>query len=108
VRPRSGSASLRVVDAVQRGDFDATVAGLTNDFEELVAAAYPPVADALAALRAAGAPHAMLSGSGGATFALCPDEPAARALAARLVVPAGARTFVAPFAHGDAWREAQA
>jgi 4-diphosphocytidyl-2-C-methyl-D-erythritol kinase len=106
VRPRSASASLRVVEAVQRADYAAAIAGATNDFEDLVAAAYPPVAEALAALRAADAPHAMLSGSGGATFSLCPDEPAARALAARLQAPPGARTFVVPLAHGNAWRGA--
>jgi 4-diphosphocytidyl-2-C-methyl-D-erythritol kinase len=103
-RPRTGSASLRVAEALQRGDYAAVVAAATNDFEPLVAEAYPPVAAALAALRAAEAPHAMLSGSGGATFALCPDEAAARALAGRLAVPPGARTFVVPFAHGAAWR----
>ncbi len=108
VRPRSGSASLQVVEAVQRGDYDATIAAMTNDFEPLVAGAYPPVADALAALRAAAAPHAMLSGSGGATFALCRDEAAARGLAARLTAPPGARTFVVPLAHATVWRAATA
>jgi 4-diphosphocytidyl-2-C-methyl-D-erythritol kinase len=108
VRPRSSSASLAVVTAVQRGDYDATIANTTNDFEPIVCAAYPAVAAALASLRAADAPHAMLSGSGGATFSLCSDEPAARALAERLVPPEGARVFVVPFAHGDAWRGAGA
>ncbi len=97
-RSRSASASMAVVDAVQRGDYEATVANATNDFEPIVCAAYPAVAAALAALHAAGAPHAMLSGSGGATFSLCADEAVARALAARLVVPAGARSFVVPLA----------
>jgi 4-diphosphocytidyl-2-C-methyl-D-erythritol kinase len=107
-RPRSGSASLAMVEAVQRADFDAAVAALTNDFEPIVTAAYPAVAAALAALRAAGAPHAMLSGSGGATFALCRDEAAARALGAALDAPPGARTFTVPLAHADAWRSANA
>jgi 4-diphosphocytidyl-2-C-methyl-D-erythritol kinase len=107
-RPRAGSASLQVVEALQRGDYDAVVAATTNDFEPLVRDVYPPVAAALAALHAAGAPHAMLSGSGGATFALCREETIARDLAARLVVPAGARTFVVPFAHAPAWRTVSA
>jgi len=107
-RPRATSASLRVVAAVQRGDYAAAVADAINDFESPIAAAYPAVAAALAALRAAGAPHAMLSGSGAATFALFADEASARALAARLVAPDGARTFVVPLAHGDAWRGANA
>jgi 4-diphosphocytidyl-2-C-methyl-D-erythritol kinase len=103
-RPRAGSASLRAAEAVQRADFPAAVAAAANDFEELVSAAYRPVAAALAALRAAGAVHAMLSGSGAATFSLCPDEATARGLAARLAPPAGARTFVAPLAATPAWR----
>jgi 4-diphosphocytidyl-2-C-methyl-D-erythritol kinase len=104
VLARTGSPSLRLVDALRRADFTATIDLMMNDFEALVAGAYPAVAAALAALRAAGAPHAMLSGSGGATFALCRDEAGARALAARLDVPAGARAFVVPFAAGAAWR----
>jgi 4-diphosphocytidyl-2-C-methyl-D-erythritol kinase len=107
-RPRSGSASLAVVEAVQRGDYAAAVANATNDFEPIVCAAYPAVDAALTALRDASAPHAMLSGSGGAVFSLCPDEATARSLAARIAPPAGARTFVVPFAHGDAWRGARA
>ena len=107
-RVRTGSASLKLVEAVQRGDYDGAVAHLTNDFEPIVCAAYPAVADALAALRAAGAPHAMLSGSGGASFALCEGEVSARALAARLALPAGVRSFVAPLAPGEQWRGAVA
>jgi 4-diphosphocytidyl-2-C-methyl-D-erythritol kinase len=107
-RPRSGSASLAMVEAVQRADYDAAVASLTNDFEPIVAAAYPAVAAALDALRAAGAPRAMLSGSGSATFALCRSEADARALSAALAVPAGGRLFAVPLAHADAWRSANA
>jgi 4-diphosphocytidyl-2-C-methyl-D-erythritol kinase len=104
VRARNTSASLRVGEALQRADYAAALAGMMNDFEPLVCDAYPGVAAALAALRAADAPHAMLSGSGGAVFALCEGEAPARDLAARLVAPAGARTFVVPLAHGDTFR----
>jgi 4-diphosphocytidyl-2-C-methyl-D-erythritol kinase len=100
LRERAGSASLRMVDAVSQHDYAAAVAATMNDFEPIVAAAYPAVAAALDALRAADAPHVMLSGSGGATFSLCRDEATARALAARLVLPDGARAFVVPLAHG--------
>jgi len=103
-RPRSESASLRALEAVQRGDYPAAIAAATNDFEPLIAAAYPAVAAALRALRDAGAVHAMLSGSGGATFALCEREDVARALAAAIVLPQGARLFVVPLAAGEAWR----
>lgn len=103
-RPRAESASLRVLEAVQRGDYAATIAAAQNDFEPLVAQTYAPVADALHALRSAGAPHAMLSGSGGATFALCETQARADALAATLAPPPGARTFVVPFAVDEGWR----
>jgi 4-diphosphocytidyl-2-C-methyl-D-erythritol kinase len=103
-RQRDGSASLRALEAVQRNDYAAAIAAATNDFEAPIAAAYPAVADALQALRNAGAAHAMLSGSGGATFALCEDEAAARALAAAVVAPASARSFVVPLAAADEWR----
>ena len=80
-RPRSGSATLRCGEALQRRDFAGVLATLTNDFEPVVRAAYPAVDAALRALDAAGAPgRAMLSGSGGACFALCRD---ARSGAAR-------------------------
>lgn len=103
-RARTESASIRALEAVQRADFGAAIAAATNDFEPIVAASYPPVAAALSALREAGAAHAMLSGSGGATFALCEHETDARALVARVVSPAGARIFVVPFAGTEDWR----
>jgi 4-diphosphocytidyl-2-C-methyl-D-erythritol kinase len=103
-RQRAGSASLLALEAVQRGDYAAAIGAATNDFEALIAAAYPPVADALQALRSAGAAHAMLSGSGGATFALCEREAQARALTAALESPPGARSFVVPFAASGSWR----
>ena len=107
-RARSASVSLAVVEAVQRHDYAGVIALAGNDFEPLVAGAYPAVAAALAALREAGAPHAMLSGSGGATFALCADASSARSLAERLALPAGARSFCVPFAHTAVWRGATA
>jgi 4-diphosphocytidyl-2-C-methyl-D-erythritol kinase len=103
-RPRAESASLRAAEALQRADFTAAVDAAGNDFEDAIARTYPPVGAALAALRAAGARLAMLSGSGGATFALCPDESSARALHAALTVPPGARAFVVPLAADADWR----
>ncbi|HEY2164256.1 MAG TPA: 4-(cytidine 5'-diphospho)-2-C-methyl-D-erythritol kinase, partial [Gemmatimonadaceae bacterium] len=81
-RARAESASLRALEAVQRADYAAAIAAAVNDFEPLIVAAYPAVANALQTLRDAGASHAMLSGSGGATFALYASERAARALEA--------------------------
>ena len=103
-RPRADSASVRALEAVQRADYATAIAAATNDFEPLIAAAYAPVAAALRALRDAGAVHAMLSGSGGATFALCEREDAARSLAAAIALPERARLFVVPLAATAGWR----
>lgn len=103
-RPRNESASMRALLAVQRGDFEGAIAAATNDFQSVVSAAYPAVHDALAALRGAGAEPALLSGSGGACFALARDERRARAIAARIVVPPGAGVYAVPLAPAAAWR----
>jgi 4-diphosphocytidyl-2-C-methyl-D-erythritol kinase len=103
-RPRGGSATLLCGEALQRADYAGVLATMTNDFEPIVRAAYPAVAEALRALEAAGAPgRAMLSGSGGACFALFAEEAEARAYAARLRVPAGAALHVVPFAASTTW-----
>lgn len=105
VRPRNASATLRCAEALQRGDYDAVLAALGNDFEDVVRETYPEVDATLRALAAAGAPgRAMLSGSGGACFALFADEGAASAFATRLRAPAGARVELVPFARSLAWR----
>jgi 4-diphosphocytidyl-2-C-methyl-D-erythritol kinase len=103
-RPRGESASLRALAAIGRGDYGAAIAAAVNDFEPSVRAVYPAVDAALAALRAANPAHAMLSGSGGACFALCPDAHAAGQVAARLRAPAGAFVAVVPFAPTVSWR----
>jgi 4-diphosphocytidyl-2-C-methyl-D-erythritol kinase len=102
-RPRSTSASLAAVDALQRGDFEALTGALVNDFHDVIVAAYPEIARAADALRHAGANVVLLSGSGSCLFAPFAREADARAAAAR--VPAEtARTFAAQL-HSDAtWR----
>jgi len=102
-RPRAGSASVRCGEALQRADYAATLAAMGNDFEALIAAAYPSVRAALDALAAAGADRPLLSGSGGACFTPAPDERAARAVAAR-VAPGSGTVYVVPFSTGSAWR----
>ncbi|HEX3463344.1 MAG TPA: 4-(cytidine 5'-diphospho)-2-C-methyl-D-erythritol kinase [Candidatus Elarobacter sp.] len=105
-RPRNGSASVRCGEALQRADYDGVLATMTNDFEPIVRAQYPAVDAALRALADAGAPgRAMLSGSGGACFALFAAEDAARAFASRLRAPDGATVHVIPFATSETWRE---
>jgi 4-diphosphocytidyl-2-C-methyl-D-erythritol kinase len=104
-RPRAGSATLRCAEALQRGDYDGVLAAMTNDFEPPVRAAHPAVDASLRALAEAGAPgRAMLSGSGGACFALFAGEAEARAFAARLRAPQGATSQIVRFAESGAWR----
>ncbi len=102
---RAGSSSVRLGEALQRHDFDATQALLCNDFEALIAAAYPPVAQALDALRAAGAQRPMLSGSGACVFALCETERGARELEQRL--QGDEQALAVPFASSTVWAAAR-
>ncbi|HEY0384101.1 MAG TPA: 4-(cytidine 5'-diphospho)-2-C-methyl-D-erythritol kinase [Candidatus Elarobacter sp.] len=104
-RARSDSASVRCGEALQRADYAAVLAALTNDFTPVVRDAYPAVGAVLRALDDAGAPHrAMLSGSGSACFALFADEASALSFAPRLRAPDGAAIHVVPFAASGAWR----
>jgi 4-diphosphocytidyl-2-C-methyl-D-erythritol kinase len=103
-RPRSTSASLAAVDALQRADFEALRTALVNDFHDVVLEAYPAVARAHAALGAAGAPGALLSGSGSCLFALFEDEAAARGCAARIDATTLEAVFTVPLHHDTAWR----
>ena len=103
-RPRAASVSLAAVDALQRADFAALEATLSNDFDEPVAAAYPDVARARAALARAGAARPLLSGSGSCVFALFENEAAARACREALDGDGVAAAFVCAFHHDAAWR----
>lgn len=103
-RPRSESASLRAVDALQRADLAALQDALVNDFHDVVLRAYPPVARAHAAFVAAGAPHAMLSGSGSCLFAIFGEEPMSRRVAAAIDPAAYDFLAVVPFYQSGRWR----
>jgi 4-diphosphocytidyl-2-C-methyl-D-erythritol kinase len=103
-RPRATSASLAVVDALQRRDFDAFGASLVNDFHDVILAAFPDVARTDAALRAAGAAHVLLSGSGSCLFAAFENEAGAREVAARVAPDACEALFTVPLHHDRAWR----
>jgi len=102
-RARSTSASVSCGAALQRGDYAGVVAAMCNDFEALIAGAYPAVRDTLDALTAAGADRPLLSGSGGACFTLAPDEHRAHDVAARISSTTAA-VHVVPFAAGVSWR----
>ncbi len=74
---------------------------LVNDLEPAALSLRPDVGEALAALRGAGAPKAILSGSGPTAVGLFPDLAAAEAAAARLdadeaIVCAAGRARLAP------------
>jgi 4-diphosphocytidyl-2-C-methyl-D-erythritol kinase len=103
-RPRSQSTSLAAVDALQRSDFGALRASLHNDFHDVILAADPQVRAAFEAMREAGSPFPLLSGSGACLFDLFQDERAARAVESALRRESCERTFVAPFTATKAWR----
>lgn len=103
-RARTSSVSLEAVDALQRADFRALHGALSNDFDDPIRAAYPPIELAARALETAGAQRALLSGSGSCVFALFETELAARAVATRIAPAAVESSFVAPFHRDDAWR----
>jgi len=103
-RPRSTSASLAAIDALQRCDFESLLASLLNDFHEPILAGSPPIARAAAALSAAGAGHVLLSGSGSCLFAIFSGEAGARGVAARVSRDAYDALFTCPLHHDDAWR----
>jgi 4-diphosphocytidyl-2-C-methyl-D-erythritol kinase len=105
-RPRSESASLHMAEALQRGDFNAVIALLQNDFQDVIAPATPEVARAIDLLRAAGAAHALMTGSGSCVFALIETAEQRDAIARVLELPAGYRSYTASFWIGEAWRNA--
>ena len=103
-RPRGESRTLKAVDALQRGDFAALQDELSNDFHDVILAAFPEVAQTAEALEHAGARGVLLSGSGSCVFALFENEPEARACAGRIDAAACAQIFSVPFHHDPAWR----
>jgi 4-diphosphocytidyl-2-C-methyl-D-erythritol kinase len=103
-RARNASISLTVLAALQRGDFDEVERGLSNDFHEPALAASPIVAQAVDALHAAGARHAILSGSGSCVYTITQDERAMREIEHRLTLDDSFAVFPTMFAPTPAWR----
>jgi 4-diphosphocytidyl-2-C-methyl-D-erythritol kinase len=103
-RPRNTSASLVMLAALQRADFDEVERTLSNDFHDVIAGATPEVARAIDALRVAGASNALLSGSGAAVFTLARDAQRVAEIEARLDLERSYRRFATAFAHGGSWR----
>jgi 4-diphosphocytidyl-2C-methyl-D-erythritol kinase len=100
-RPRSGSVSLSLGEALQRGDFDRVVDLQQNDFLDVVAST--EIAQALEMLRAAGATKPMLTGSGSAVYALTPTSAERDKLAKRIVAVPEFEIFACAFRSGAAW-----
>jgi 4-diphosphocytidyl-2-C-methyl-D-erythritol kinase len=107
-RPRNTSLTLRALAALQAGDFESVATCLSNDFHDVVRAIEPSVATALDALRAAGARHVLLAGSGSCVFALTQTATERDAIAQHLALLPEYRVFATRFASSDAaWRAEQ-
>lgn len=105
-RARNASASLELGEALQRREFDVVVALMQNDFHDVIAAEHAEIRTALDALQAAGAPRAMLTGSGSCVFTLARDEAQRADIAQQLQLPEEYATYECAFFDGHAWRSA--
>lgn len=103
-RPRAGSVSIELLEALQRGDFARVESLLQNDFHDVIASQTPDVAQAVAALRAAGATSALLAGSGSCVFTLAAQREPVDAISERLELPESYGRFATAFATTPQWR----
>jgi 4-diphosphocytidyl-2-C-methyl-D-erythritol kinase len=101
-RARSGSVSLQLGEALQRGDFDRVIELQQNDFLDVVAST-AEIAQALDMLRDAGARKPMLSGSGSAVYALAQTAAERDTLAGRVAPVPEFEIFACAFRSGAAW-----
>ncbi|MEV7785097.1 4-(cytidine 5'-diphospho)-2-C-methyl-D-erythritol kinase [Streptomyces sp. NPDC088106] len=85
-------ASRELIDALAKGDPHALAATVSNDLQPAALSLFPELAETLAAGRAAGAPAALVSGSGPTTAFLAPDAEAAEGIAAALRTSGTCRT----------------
>lgn len=102
-RPRRGSTSIAMLEALQRADFERVAALLQNDFHDVVSRA-PEIAAAIEALRSAGARNALLAGSGSCVFTLGSDRASIERIAERLKLPIDSESFLTRFASTPEWR----
>lgn len=105
-RPRNGSASLAMAEALQRGEFERVTSLLHNDFHDAVVQAMPEVGRALDLLSNAGAEKAIMTGSGSCVFALAQTAEQRDEIAARIELPEGYRRYACAFWNGGEWRSA--
>ena len=73
-----------ITSALESGGLDDIAAALMNDLDEPACRLHPEIAAAKAALSAAGALGATMSGSGSTVFGLVPSEAAGREIAASM------------------------
>jgi len=104
-RPRKGSSSIEVLEALQRGDLAAVESRLQNDFHDIIVSQTPEIAAAVAALRAAGARNVLLAGSGSCVFTLASERAQAEAVRERLDLPREYQRFTTAFAATPQWRQ---
>jgi 4-diphosphocytidyl-2-C-methyl-D-erythritol kinase len=103
-RPRNSSASIAMIEALQRADFARVESLLSNDFQDSIASSAPEIAMALAALRAAGASNATLAGSGSCVFTLASDRAQIDSVLKTLALPPSYERFATAFAAASQWR----
>lgn len=103
-RARSASVSIAMLEAMQRGSFDAVESLLQNDFHDIIAAQSAEVRDAITALRGAGATNAMLAGSGSCVFSIAPDRAQIDAMLERLDLAPSYERYSTAFAATPGWR----
>lgn len=104
-RPRSGSVTLRMAEALQNASFEEAGALLQNDFHDILCA-QPEIRRALEMLQRAGASRGMLTGSGSCVFTLCRNAADASRITERLERADGFSVYKAAFWNGSAWRNA--
>ncbi len=103
-RPRKGSVSLALLEALQRADFKSVERLMQNDFHDLIASQTPQVAAAIAALEAGGATNMLLAGSGSCVFTLAQQRSKIESIVERLDLPDAYERFTSAFAATPQWR----
>lgn len=104
-RPRKGSVSIAMLEALQRADFGAVESLMQNDFHDLIASRTAEIGAAIGALRNAGATNALLTGSGSCVFTLAAERAPIEGILARLDLPAAYERFTSAFAATPEWRQ---
>jgi 4-diphosphocytidyl-2-C-methyl-D-erythritol kinase len=103
-RPRRGSISIAMLEALQRADFATVQSLLQNDFHDLAVSQSREIGAAIAALRSAGATNALLAGSGSCVFTLAEQRAHLESVAQRLDLPPTYERFITAFASTPQWR----